>query len=252
MIEDREKPFLEHLADLRVTLLKCAAAVAVGMALSAAFLKPILDFLRAPLAQVLTERGLSEQDFLITLEVTDPFNIIIQVALVSGLMISFPFILFFLGQFILPALHPPERRLLVPGALAAGFLFLAGVAFCYTLVLPPTLAISMDLNTWIGSSAQWTIQKYFSFTVHFMLASGLSFELPLVLMILARLGLVSRAFLADHRRHAFVLLLVIAACVTPGSDPYTLVLVFAPLYFLYEISILGASWIERRRAADLP
>lgn len=125
--------------------------------------------------------------------------------------------------------------------------FLAGSSFCYFLVLPRALRFFQEFNQWLGLETSWTMASYTDFALQMLVGFGLSFELPLVMVILARLGILEQRVVAEHRRHAIVALLVLAACVTPTSDPFNLGLMFVPLYGLFELGLAGMGWVAKRR-----
>lgn len=244
---DTPKPFLEHLEELRWTLVKSIIALGVSMGLCAFFLRQIINGVKYPLQVICDRKGLQIEEFLFTLNVVDPLTISIQTAFFTGIIIAFPFLFYFVGQFVVPALRQEEQKLLLPAFASGGGLFIGGVLFCYFLILPQALGFFIEWNEWFGWRAQWPIQSYIGFVLQMMIAFGLSFELPLVIAILAKLGIVTKAFLVQYRRHAVVIIIVFAACVTPTSDPFTLGMMFGPMYLLYEISILVTGIIEKRR-----
>jgi sec-independent protein translocase protein TatC len=248
---DMAKPFLEHLEELRWMLVKSIITLAVSMGGCALFLKQIIEIVKYPLQIVCDDKGMDIDAFLITLNVVDPMTISIQTCFFAGIILAFPFLFFFLGQFILPALRQEERKLLIPAFAAGGGLFIGGAVFCYFLIMPQTLQFFIEWNEWFGWKAQWPIQSYIGFVLQMLVGFGLSFELPLVVAILAKLGIVTKAFLVQYRRHAIVALVVIAACVTPTSDPFTLGMMFGPMYLLYEISIFITGIIEKARLKRL-
>jgi sec-independent protein translocase protein TatC len=125
----------------------------------------------------------------------------------------------------------------MPAFVAGGLLFLGGATFCYYIILPQTLQFFLDFNDWFGWSADWPIDRYIDFVLQMLIAFGVSFELPLLVIILALIGVIDYAFLKYYRRHMIVFLVVFAACVTPTSDPFNLFMLFGPMYFLYEISV---------------
>lgn len=249
MIEDTPKPFLEHLEDLRKLILHSLAAVAVGTLLSALLLREIFAFLQHPLVEVVEARGLEMERFLQNLAPIDPLTLALQATIFCGLILASPVVFFFLGQFLLPALLPEERRLLVPAFTAGGLLFLSGMAFCYVFVLPAAIGFFIDFSDWLGWSAEWTVQNYLVFVLQMLLAFGLSFEMPLVIVILAHLGLITPDWLRRYRRHVIVGILVFAAVITPTGDPFSLSLLVVPMLLLYELSVWIAAVLERRRRA---
>lgn len=251
-MRDAEKPFLDHLEDLRWLILKCAGAIGIGAVLGVAGIGTVMQIIRRPLQ--LAEAGDSPGagGALLALQVTDPMTVTLQIGIGAGILLALPAVLYFAGEYLLPALEPKERRMLLPAFLAGAFLFLGGVAFCYFLVLPQALAFFRDFNRWLGLQTSWTMASYTDFVLQMLVGFGLSFELPLIMVILAWLGILTKSAVATHRRHAIVILLVVAACVTPTSDPFNLALMFFPLYGLFEIGLLGMGWAERRAALSKP
>jgi len=244
-MKDSEKPFLDHLEDLRGVILKCAAAIAAGSILGVMSIGRVMEILRWPLTQA--QEGLAQPapSTLLALQVTDPMTVTLQIGIGAGILLSLPFVLFFLGQYLLPALDVRERGLLLPVFLVGTVLFLGGALFCYFLVLPKALRFFQDFNRWLGLETSWTMTSYTDFALQMLVGFGLSFELPLVMVILARLGILEQKVVSEHRRHAVVALLVLAACVTPTSDPFNLGLMFVPLYALFELGLAGMGWAER-------
>jgi sec-independent protein translocase protein TatC len=137
--------------------------------------------------------------------------------------------------------------MLLPVFAVGTLLFLAGSSFCYFLVLPRALRFFQEFNQWLGLETSWTMASYTDFALQMLVGFGLSFELPLIMVIFARLGILEQRVVAEHRRHAIVALLVLAACVTPTSDPFNLGLMFVPLYGLFELGLAGMGWVAKRR-----
>jgi sec-independent protein translocase protein TatC len=251
-MKDSEKPFLDHLEDLRGVILKCAAAIGAGSILGVMSIGRVMEILRWPLTQA--QEGLAQPapSTLLALQVTDPMTVTLQIGIGAGILLSLPLVLFFLGQYLLPALDVRERGLLLPVFLVGTVLFLGGALFCYFLVLPRALRFFQDFNHWLGLETCWTMTSYTDFALQMLVGFGLSFELPLIMVILARLGILEKKVVLEHRRHAVVALLVLAACVTPTSDPFNLGLMFVPLYALFELGLAGMGWAERhnRKQSD--
>ncbi len=243
-MRDREKPFLDHLEDLRGVILKCAGAIGLGSILGVMGIGQVMEILRWPLLQAQGNLAQPRPNTLLALQVTDPMTVTLQIGIGAGILLALPFVLFFIGQYLLPALDPKERNLLLPVFLVGTFLFLGGALFCYFLVLPRALEFFQDLNRWLGLETSWTMTSYTDFALQMLVGFGLSFELPLVMVILARLGILQQKVVAQHRRHAVVALIVLAACVTPTSDPFNLGLMFIPLYGLFELGLAGMGWAQ--------
>ncbi|MBI2440346.1 MAG: twin-arginine translocase subunit TatC [Lentisphaerae bacterium] len=244
-LADQPKPFLEHLADLRTTLLGCLAAWGLGMALVAPLTPRLFNLLRAPLARI-TEHP---EQFLRSLDITGGFAIALQIILWGGLLVSTPVIMVLVARFVLPGLNRLERKVVL-GSL--GFvigLFVFGVSLGYFITLPVALKVMFGLHDWLGIRAEWTAVSYVAFAVKLLLAFGVAFEFPVVIVALGRLGLVSAAFLRAKRRHAIVITLVLAMLLTPGPDVFSQAIMAVPMMLLYEGCIWVVRLAEKKKAA---
>ncbi len=150
-----------------------------------------------------------------------------------------------------PALTEKEMKAVVPLALVATFLFLSGCVFSYFLLMPSTLRMAIESNNYFGFGMNWSAGSYYSTFMWLVFGVGVSFEFPLLIVLLVWLGILSVAFLRKYRRHAIVLIFFIAAVVTPTPDPFTQTIFAAPLYLLYEAAIIASARVEKRRAARL-
>ena len=242
---DEAKPFLAHLEDLRAMLIKAAVALSIAMTLGFVFRSELAAIVQHPLVAVDPVRAANLQ----SLGVADSFTISLELAFYAGFVLAFPFLLLFLAEFVLPALNPGEKRMLYPAA-AVGFgLFLAGVAFSYFVVLPQTLEFFFNDARAMHWQPTWTVREYYSFTTQFVISFGLAFELPLVVLLLVKLGIVDYALLCRTRAFAVVIIFIFAAIITPTSDILTLALMGVPMYALYEICI-AISWLMARRGGE--
>lgn len=234
-------PFLDHLEELRQRLIRAALAFLVGLIVAFVILTQtdLIGFLQNPIRPYLHAE---------TLIYTHPgavFGIMLNVAFVLGAVISSPVIGYQLWLFIKPALYPHERRLAVPLIATMVLLFMGGIALAFFVVLPFTMRFLLGLQA--GSlTPMITATEYFGFASTLALTFGVLFELPVAILALTLLGVVTPAFLAKYRRHAFVILMVGAAFITP-PDPMSLVALSVPLYMLYEVSIVASGVVYRRR-----
>ena len=242
---DEAKPFLAHLEDLRATLIKIAIALAVTMTLCFMFRSELAAVIQRPLIDVDPARAANLQ----SLGVADSFTISLELSLYGGLILAFPFILLFLAEFVLPALNASEKRILYPVAIVGFGLFLTGVGFCYFVVLPQTLEFFFKDAQQMHWQPTWTVREYYSFTTQFVIGFGLAFELPLVVLVLVKLGIVDYDLLKRTRAYALVVIFFVAAIITPTTDMVTLLLMGGPMYVLYEICIL-ISWFMGRRGGE--
>ncbi len=180
------------------------------------------------------------------LKPTEGFMLSMKLSFVAGIVVSFPLLLLFILQFILPGLHSHEKRVLWP-AMSIGFgLFLAGAAFAYYLVLPRALLFFYTWSGDMGISNDWRIGEYISFATQFTLLFGASFELPVVVMVFVKLGLLSYDMMSKTRSYAIVAIFVAAAVLTPTPDIPTMLLMASPMIILYEICIWLAYFDQKK------
>lgn len=244
----REKPmgFFDHLEDLRWTLIKCAVTFLVFASLIGYFLKEFNDVLLWPLNSVRVDYPKLVLD-LGTTTVMEAFNVVVQMCVLGGFVMSAPFFLLFIGQFVAPALTAKELKAVLPMCISAMVLFLIGTAFAYFLLVPSTIRVALELNDYFGYAMRWTPGSYYSLLTWLVLGVGASFEFPLIIVLLVWLGLMTTAFLRKYRRHATVVIFLIAAIVTPTPDPITQTMFAVPLYLLYEIAIIASARVEKRK-----
>ena len=241
--------FLDHLEELRWTLVKSAIAFVVCAVLIGVFLQRFNDVLMLPLTRIQA----TYPDIAVELGTTsmlEGFTVIIQMCFVGGLIMSAPFVLFFIGQFVSPALREKELKLLTPGCIAAGLLFLAGVAFSFFLLVPGTIRVSIEINQMFGFITRWTPSSYYSTLIWLSLGVGAAFEFPLIIVVLTYLEIVSSAMLRGWWRHALIVCFVVAAIVTPTPDPFNQSILAGSLYVLYWISIVAAKRVEKKKLEE--
>ncbi len=184
-----------------------------------------------------------------SLKPTETFMLAIKLSVFAGIIISFPFLLYFILQFVLPGLKENERKALWP-ALIIGFgLFLTGVFFCYFLVLPKALDFFFTYSGGMGVENEWRIGDYITFTTQFTLIFGLAFELPVVVMTLVKLGLLSYQTMSNTRSYAVLTIFIVGAIITPTGDALTLSLLAVPMCLLYEICIWLAYFNQKKELA---
>src|SRR5881398_516396 len=239
---ETSKPFLEHLEDLRWTIVKMAITLIVAMILCFAFRRTLVRIMQAPLHEIDQNLGV-----LRALGITDSIVVSFHLAFYAGIVISFPLLLFFIAEFVLPALTAVEKRFLLPAIGVSFALFLAGVLVCYFWLLPKTILFFFRDTESLGWAPAWTVQEYYSFVTRFTIGFGLAFELPVVVLALVRFGLITYRFMARTRPYAVVLIFILATIITPTPDILTLVAMALPMCLLYESCIWIAWLMERRR-----
>ena len=269
-IEDHSAPLIEHLAELRTRLIRSVLAFVAGMVIMFTVAEPLLEFISQPLADVLRARG--EDARLIFTAPQEKFFVLIRISVIAGFAISFPVIAHQLWRFVAPGLYKTEKNAFLPFLIASPLLFLLGAAFAHFIVTPlamnffigfsdaiPALANliagegefqpsapSQELQTvFLGS-----VRESLDLALKFIFAFGLCFQLPVLLTLMGKAGLVSSAGLRDVRKYAIVGILVVAALVTP-PDVVTQLILFTAVYGLYEISIFLVAMVEKKRTERL-
>lgn len=229
MAEERQLTIIEHLEELRDRLIKSVIALTVTTLLSFVFAKKFLEILITPMGQTP----------LVSLSPTTNIVVFTKVALISGVALAMPVLVYQLISFIAPGLKRQEKRylyLILPGATLS---FVAGVAFAYFVMVPTTIFFLKGFLSDV-SQPYWSIDRYISFTTSYLFWLGLSFETPLLIFFLAKLGIVTPEVLSRYRKYAILVIAVISAVITPTPDPFNMILVMGPLILLYEIGILLA------------
>jgi sec-independent protein translocase protein TatC len=240
--EGESKSFIEHLEDLRGTIIKIGVALFVGFNICLVFANRILAFLEEPWRRIVP----GPEGQLVSLRVTDAFFLWMKLSFYGGLVVASPAICYFLADFILPALKKKERALLMPTFIFGTLLFLAGAAMCYYVMIPQTLKVFLKYTDWLEMKRQWTAVDYVGFVTNFMLSVGITFEVPLVILMLVRLGLLSASTVAGGRKLMIVGAVILAAILAP-PDPFSMIMMSLPLVVICEITIWLAWFVERRR-----
>ncbi|MDB6140888.1 MAG: twin-arginine translocase subunit TatC [Verrucomicrobiaceae bacterium] len=251
---DAEKPFLEHLEDLRTMIVRMAITLCVTVVGTFFFSKQIIALLTYPIHLA----KLDDKIQLIGIGITDAFMVQVNASMMAGIILSFPLLLYFLMQFVLPGLKHTEKRILFP-ALGIGVgLFMTGVLFAYFVVSPGTIyffySCNADLNIGVDMSKPipMSIVTYNKFITQFVLIFGACFETPVLVMALVKMDILSYKIMKTTRSYAVVAIAILAAVVTPTQDALTLGLLAVPMYALYEICIWLAWWMEKKDRAANP
>jgi sec-independent protein translocase protein TatC len=251
-IEASRMPLLDHLTELRTRLLITVAALLVGFGASFAFADQIFLFLVEPFKRALCEIHSSQCGSTLKLYFTHGFGFFfvkLQVALFAGVILAFPVIAWQLYAFIAPGLYRRERNAAAPFMIAAPLMFLAGAAFVFYVAMPFALEFALRQQVTQGAVQVEFLPKvdeYLGLVTTLVLAFGLCFQMPVVLSLLARVGMVNASLLRKGRRYAIMGIAVVAACVTP-PDILSMTFMAVPLYILYELSIWLVWLIEKAR-----
>ena len=240
---DGDMGFFDHLEELRWRLIKAVGALVLTSLLCAIFYKELWDILLLPA----TRLNLPLQNLAPFGQIT----ITIQVCLLSGFILGIPLILYQFWAFIRPGLYKTEQKYVGFLSIATMFAFLAGVLFAFLLMVPAALNFAANFQASDQLVNQFTIEAYFGFILGFILASGAVFEMPVLSWALSRIGIITPKLLTTYRRHAVVVLLIVAAIVTPTPDPVNQLMMAGPLYVLYEISIIVSRFAVKQRNESL-
>lgn len=237
-------PFTAHLEELRQRLIVCFIAVGVGFVVSYGFKEKLFQILSRPLISVM-QAG----DKIIFTGLPEAFFTYLKVAFLSGITLAAPVIIYQFWMFVAPGLYAREKRLLIPIALLSSAFFIGGALFGYFIVFP------FGFKFFLGFATETirplpAMQEYLSLTATLLLVFGLVFELPLIITLLARLGLVSVDFLKKNRKYAILLFFIVAAILTP-PDVVTQIMMAVPLMVLYEVSIVGARIFGKKNAVGV-
>lgn len=260
-IEDSAAPLIEHLKELRNRILWSLAAFSVCFIIGYVIWQHIFNFLAHPMCQVLADRGQECQ--LVLIKMQEGFFVAIKIAMWGGFAMSFPIIAYQMWRFVAPGLYKQEKNAFLPFLVASPVMFLIGAAFAYYVILPFAFAFFLGfqdnfaLEVAGGGSLsappagvvfQGSVEAYLSLTMTFVMAFGLCFQMPVLLTLMGRAGLISSKGLRATRKYAVVVILVVAAIVTP-PDVFSQLVLFAAIYPLYEISIFLIARFERDREA---
>jgi sec-independent protein translocase protein TatC len=233
--------FIEHLEELRIRILWSLGALVVGAAIGfwVTTQFEVIGFLTRPV------RPLLEDGRLTYLHPTEPFMVTIKVGIFVGVVLALPVVFYHFWRFVAPGLMENEKRIFVPALLSSVALFVGGAALAFFLVLPFGLRFFLGFAT-ESLQPMITINDYFSFAMQITLMFGLVFETPLVILVLAWIGVLPASTVRKYRRHAIAVMAIVSAVLTP-ADVVSMLLMLVPLYLLFEISVLLAGLIERRR-----
>jgi sec-independent protein translocase protein TatC len=233
-----EAPLTEHLAELRTRLIRIVLAVIIGTVVAFTKANYLFEILKMPLLKV------NPNLKLYFLSPTEPFFTAFKISFLAGFILVSPFVFYQIWKFIEPALYEHEKKLVFPFVIFTTLFFIIGCLFSFYLVLPVAIGFFINFgNIQLGAEAIFSVKEYISFVLRMILAFGLTFELPVVLSLLARLGLVTPEFLVKSRPYFIVLAFIIAAIITPTPDAISQLMLAIPLILFYEISILMAKYL---------
>ena len=258
-IEDTSAPLIEHLTELRSRLIQSLGAFVVAMVICFTVWNPIFDFLTQPLCDALAENG--QQDCgLVMIALQEGFFVAVSISMLGGLVLSFPVISYQLWRFVAPGLYKSEKNAFLPFLLASPIMFILGAAFAFYVITPMAFTFFLNFQqagatagteaTSAGINYLGSAQSYLSLTMKFIIAFGLCFQLPVLLTLMGKAGLVSADGLRSVRKYAVVGILILAAIATP-PDVVSQIILFSVVYGLYEVSIQLVARVEKARIERL-
>ena len=240
-IEDYKMSLTDHLMELRKRLVRCVIILFIGFGACYYYKDFIFDIVTRPLVQVLPKNS-----YLIYTGLTEAFFVYMKLAFFASLIITCPFIIYQIWKFISPALHSTEKKYVLPFVLFSTLLFISGVLFGYFIALPPAFEFFVSFNNRYLQS-MISFSDYISLFVTFLLGFGLSFELPVFMFFLAKLGIVNSQMLSKQRKYAILVIFIVAAILTPSPDALSQILMAIPLMFLYEVSIFITKFAGKKK-----
>ena len=240
--EEHKMSLTEHLIELRKSLTRSLIAIGIGFGGCYYYKDFIFDIITRPLTRVLPKNS-----YLIYTGLTEAFFTYMKVAFFASLIITCPYVLYQIWKFIAPALHSREKKYVVPFVISSTLLFISGVSFGYFVALPPAFEFFVSFNNQY-LQAMLSFKDYLSLFVTFLLGFGVSFELPIFIFFLTKLGIVNAAMLSKQRRYAILIIFIVAAILTPSPDALSQVLMAIPLMFLYEVSIFVSRFAGKKKA----
>jgi len=242
-MEKIEKPFWDHLDELRARLMVCLYGLLVASVAGYLVRIPVLEFLKAPLFAALPP----EKQNLYFTGLFESFFNHLQVSVITGLFIGSPFYLYQIWSFVSPGLHRHEKQLAIPFIAAGTIFFFLGAAFAYYLVLPIGFKFFLEFGQPMDVP-MITVKEYFSVLFRLLLLFGASFELPVILVLLAKLGIVNHGMLSAHRRTAIIAITVVSAIFAP-PDVLSMLMMMAPLYVFFEGALVVIRMMEKKKAS---
>jgi Tat protein translocase TatC len=250
---DEEKPFLDHLEDLRKMIVRIVTTLLVSTIGTFCFYDKLFEIIKLPLWWTGVVKN--EADVKGMLQILTPqegFMMVMNLALIAAVIFAFPVLLYFVLQFILPGLKPAEKKAIFPAIGIGAGLFLIGASFAFYVVLPKALEFFYSFNSSLGLVNGWRLADYVKFATRFILLFGVAFELPVIVMVLVKLDFLNYKLMSTTRSYAIVAIAIFAAVVTPTPDPFTMLVLAGPLYILYETCIWLAYFMEKKDRAAFP
>jgi len=238
---EEKMPLTDHLGELRKRLIRILIVVGIGLGGCWYFKDLLFQVITRPLYQVLPENS-----HMIYTSLPEAFFNYIKICFYTSLVLTSPYTLYQIWKFISPGLYKSEKKYVAPFVISSSLLFVGGVLFGYFLALPPAFGFFVEFSSDF-LKPMISLKEYLSFAIKLLLAFGLSFELPVLIFFMAKIGIVTSEMLSKNRRYAILIIFITAAILTPSPDAFTQIIMAVPLMGLYEIGIFVAKFAEKKR-----
>jgi sec-independent protein translocase protein TatC len=234
-------PLTTHLEELKKRLVRSLIVIGIGFGVCYFFKDGLFNIITRPLLKVMPK-----DSYMIYTSLPEAFFTYMKVAFFASLFMTAPFWLYQIWKFISPGLYPREKKYVIPFVLTSTFLFVGGILFAYFLALPPAFGFFVEFST-DSLRPMFTMREYLSFALKLLLAFGVSFQLPVFIFFMTKVGIVDSRLLAKQRRYAILIIFVAAAVLTPSPDAFTQIIMAIPLMILYEMSVFIAKFAEKKK-----
>ncbi len=238
---EEKLPLTAHLEELKKRLVRSLIAIGIGFAACYYFKEGLFKIITRPLMAVMPK-----DSYMIFTSLPEAFFTYMKVAFFSSVFLTAPFWLYQIWKFISPGLYPREKKYVIPFVLTSTLLFFGGILFAYFLALPPAFGFFVEFSS-DTLRPMFTMREYLSFTLKFLLAFGVSFQLPVFIFFMTKIGIVNSRILSKHRRYAILIIFIAAAVLTPSPDAFTQIIMAIPLMVLYELSVFIAKFVEKKK-----
>ena len=238
---EEKLPLTAHLEELRKRLIRSLIGIGIGFFACYYFKDGLFRIITKPLMDVMPKNS-----YMIYTSLPEAFFTYMKIAFFASLFLTAPFTLYQIWKFISPGLYQKEKKYVLPFVLTSTLLFIGGVVFAYFLALPPAFGFFVEFSS-DALRPMFTMREYLSFALKLLLAFGVSFELPVFIFFMTKLGIVNSRMLSKQRRYAILVIFIMAAVLTPSPDVFTQCIMAIPLMVLYELSIFVAKWAEKKK-----
>ena len=241
---EEKLPLTAHLEELKKRLIRSLIGIGIGFGACYYYKEWLFKIITKPLMDVMPKNS-----HMIFTSLPEAFFTYLKISFFAALFLTAPFTLYQIWKFISPGLYPREKKYVAPFVLTSSLLFIGGVVFGYYLALPPAFGFFMEFSSDM-LRPMFTMREYLSFALKLLLAFGVSFELPVFIFFMTKLGIVNSRMMSRQRRYAILIIFIAAAFLTPSPDAFTQIIMAVPLMILYELSIYVAKFAERKKKEE--